>query len=122
LDLTDIEAPEPAASSAPPPGLPSEVKELSLDLDLELDASSASAPSETPPGPDVTEMDTDPLAGFELDENLGGNDPLQTKLSLAEEFQAIGDHDGARSLAEEVEAEATGELKERARAFLAQLS
>lgn len=122
LDLTDIETPAPAASSAPPADLPSEVKALSLDLDLDLDAPVASASTETPSSPEATGMDVDPLAGFELDENLGGNDPLQTKLSLAEEFQAIGDHDGARSLAEEVEAEATGELKERARAFLAQLS
>ena len=62
------------------------------------------------------------MAGLELDETMGLNDPLQTKLSLAEEFQAIGDTDGARSLAEEVEAEASGELKAKARAFLSQLS
>jgi pilus assembly protein FimV len=102
--------------------LPGEVKALSLDLDLELDEPAASPSTESPSSPDAAGMDTDALAGFELDENLGGNDPLQTKLSLAEEFQAIGDHDGARSLAEEVEAEATGDMKERARAFLAQLS
>ena len=34
--------------------------------------------------------------------------PLETKLSLAEEFRAIGDLEGARSLAEEVLAEASG--------------
>jgi pilus assembly protein FimV len=61
------------------------------------------------------------MAGFELDETLGDSDPLETKLSLAREFQAIGDTEGARSLAEEVEAEASGEMKARARAFLAQL-
>jgi len=122
LDLTDIESPAPSAASAPPPDLPGEVKALSLDLDLELDEPAASPSTESPSSPDAAGMDTDALAGFELDENLGGNDPLQTKLSLAEEFQAIGDHDGARSLAEEVEAEATGDMKERARAFLAQLS
>lgn len=121
LDLTDIESPAPSASSTPTPDLPSEVKALSLDLDLDLDAPVASPSTESPSSPDAAGMDADSLAGFELDENLGGNDPLQTKLSLAEEFQAIGDHDGARSLAEEVEEEATGELKERARAFLAQL-
>ena len=122
LDLTDIESPAPSAASAPPLDLPGEVKALSLDLDLELDEPAASPSTESPSSPDAAGMDTDALAGFELDENLGGNDPLQTKLSLAEEFQAIGDHDGARSLAEEVEAEATGDMKERARAFLAQLS
>ena len=49
-------------------------------------------------------------------------DPLETKLSLAEEFQAIGDTEGARSLAEEVRDEATGELKGRAEAFLSSLA
>ncbi len=48
----------------------------------------------------------------------GTNDPLATKLALAEEFNAIGDPDGARSLAEEVVAEASGELKNRAKRFL----
>ncbi|MCS6809711.1 MAG: hypothetical protein NZ694_00370, partial [Tepidimonas sp.] len=48
-------------------------------------------------------------------------DPLETKLSLAREFEAIGDIDGARILAEEVAAEAQGELRARAQAFLAQL-
>ena len=49
-------------------------------------------------------------------------DPLETKLSLAEEFQAIGDTEGARSLAEEVRDEASGELKARAEAFLSSLA
>ena len=49
-------------------------------------------------------------------------DPLETKLSLAEEFRAIGDLEGARSLAEEVLAEASGSLKTKASAFLADLS
>ena len=49
-------------------------------------------------------------------------DPLETKLSLAEEFQAIGDTEGARSLAEEVRDEASGELKARAEAFLNSLA
>lgn len=110
LDLTELEPSSPAPAA--PNALPQEVQDLSLDLDL--DAPAASAPASAP--------DDDPMAGLELDEGLGGNDPLETKLSLAEEFQAIGDTDGARSLAEEVEAEASGALKERARAFLAQLS
>ena len=45
-------------------------------------------------------------------------DPLETKLSLAEEFQALDDLDGARSLANEVVAQADGALKSRAQAFL----
>jgi pilus assembly protein FimV len=44
--------------------------------------------------------------------------PLETKLSLAEEFHALGDSDGARSLANEVVAQADGPLKSKALAFL----
>ena len=47
--------------------------------------------------------------------------PLATKLALAEEFNAIGDADGARSLAEEVLAEASGDLKSRAQRLLAEI-
>ena len=50
------------------------------------------------------------------------DDPLATKLSLAEEFNAIGDDDGARALIEEVIAEASGEMKTRAQAALAKLN
>ena len=50
------------------------------------------------------------------------DDPLATKLSLAEEFNTIGDEDGARALIEEVIAEASGEMKTRAQAALAKLS
>lgn len=46
------------------------------------------------------------------------NDPLETKFLLAEEFRSLGDPDGARSLAEEVVAEAKGPLKVKAQAFL----
>jgi pilus assembly protein FimV len=50
-----------------------------------------------------------------------GDNPLATKLALAEEFNAIGDADGARSLAEEVLAEASGDLKSRAQKLLAEI-
>ncbi len=49
------------------------------------------------------------------------DDPLATKLSLAEEFVSIGDDDGARALIEEVIAEASGELKARAQRALGSL-
>ncbi len=48
--------------------------------------------------------------------------PLDTKFALAEEFRALGDMDGARSLAEEVVAQAQGTLKTKAQAFLNGLS
>jgi pilus assembly protein FimV len=50
------------------------------------------------------------------------DDPLGTKLALAEEFISIGDEDGARALIEEVMSEATGELRVKAQQALAQLS
>ncbi len=46
----------------------------------------------------------------------------ETKLALAEEFVSIGDHDGARALIEEVIAESTGELREKAQRALANLN
>ncbi|MDW5443718.1 FimV/HubP family polar landmark protein [Polaromonas sp. SM01] len=49
-------------------------------------------------------------------------DPLETKFALAEEFRAIGDTEGARSLAEEVLAHSSGSLKGKAQAFLNALS
>ena len=48
--------------------------------------------------------------------------PLETKLALAEEFHALGDSDGARSLASEVIAQADGALKSSAQAFLKTLT
>ncbi len=48
-------------------------------------------------------------------------DPLVTKLALAEEFVSIGDDDGARALIEEVIAEASGELKAKAQRALSSL-
>ncbi len=49
-------------------------------------------------------------------------DPLATKLSLAREFHAIGDTEGARALVKEVIAEADGAVKARAERFLSELS
>ena len=48
--------------------------------------------------------------------------PLETKFALAEEFRALGDSDGARSLASEVVAKAQGSVKTKAQAFLNALS
>ncbi|MEN9670134.1 MAG: hypothetical protein RL018_411, partial [Pseudomonadota bacterium] len=49
------------------------------------------------------------------------NAPLETKLALAQEFKAIGDATGAKMLANEVLALATGSLKTRAETFLAEI-
>jgi pilus assembly protein FimV len=93
---------------------------LSLDLGSAPAASPASAELDSLPSlADAAETAGSPLStGFDD----SGSDPLATKLALAEEFNAIGDPDGARSLAEEVVAEASGALKVRAQKFLAELS
>jgi pilus assembly protein FimV len=49
-------------------------------------------------------------------------DPLETKLALAEEFVSIGDEDGARALIEEVVAESSGDMRAKAQRALANLS
>lgn len=113
LDLSELGS-EPADDSltnAPTPSpRPLDLEGLSLDLDT--------LPTADEP---VVEAEPDALADLDIDEGPDGSDPLETKLSLAEEFEAIGDTEGARSLAEEVQAEASGDLQARARAFLARL-
>jgi pilus assembly protein FimV len=89
----------------------------------------ADEPEPTPASKtDNATLDFD-LAGLSLDLDgpAGGvsasmaGEALATKLSLAEEFQAIGDIDGARSLAQEVLAESTGDIRGRAERLLAEL-
>lgn len=120
FDLGDTTS---ATTDNPPSQLPEEVQELSLDLDLDAPTAdpTATQAAANEPTRDDTLDGLDDLSSLEVDDG-GAADPLETKLSLAREFEAIGDTDGARSLAEEVEAEASGALKDRARAFLAQLS
>ena len=73
---------------------------ISLDLDAPVDSAQA------------------PLAAAAE----GSEDsPLATKLALAQEFNTIGDTEGARSLCEEVIAEATGSLKTRAERLMAEI-
>ena len=100
---------------------------LEFDLgDLSLDLTAPSTLSTpTPSAPSVSEEITTASApmGDDYDdgEAAAHDDPLATKLALAEEFNAIGDTDGARTLIEEVVAEATGALKTRAQRLLADL-
>lgn len=106
------------------PAQAAEATELSLD-DFNAEATQPLKPVEATPR--ALDLDLDGLS-LDLDtpagEAAGGADadPLETKLSLAAEFQAIGDSEGARALAEEVRDEASGALRERAQAFLSQLS
>ncbi len=96
LPLADSERPAP---SAPDLGmLEFDLGSLSLDLGDE-------APTDTAASPMVNEYE----------------DPLVTKLALAEEFRAIGDEDGARALIEEVISEASGDMKIKAQRALSNL-
>jgi pilus assembly protein FimV len=100
--LAEVEPGLPAPAAAAPVVENNEL--MSFDLnDINLDL-------ETP----------EPAAG--VDKGLTEENPLETKLSLAEEFRAIGDLEGARSLAEEVLAEASGTLKTKASTFLSDLA
>ena len=63
---------------------------------------------------------TDPKASVAASDS-DKNAPLETKLALAQEFRAIGDATGAKMLANEVLALATGSLKARAETFLAEI-
>lgn len=85
-----------------PPAVDSGMLEFDLgSLSLDLDSPSEQ-PTEAPDG--------------------SSEDPLETKLALAEEFVSIGDEDGARALIEEVVAEATGDMRAKAQRALAKLS
>ncbi len=120
LDLTDEDLSPPAVSNdmfttqaaplpAPLPAdevVPEDRPEQDLGM-LEFDLGSLSLDLGDTPGKD---------AAPEVHE-----DPLATKLALAEEFLAIGDDDGARALIEEVISESTGEMKIKAQRALSNL-
>lgn len=138
-------APASAASDTPTFDDNEVLPDFALDVPPELtpvtdDALSFAAPANEPVAPPPADMLAFDLSdiNLDLDDNapaqsareaepsgLGGltaENPLETKLSLAEEFRAIGDLEGARSLAEEVLAEASGSLKSKANAFLNDLA
>ncbi|HYF19011.1 MAG TPA: FimV/HubP family polar landmark protein [Ramlibacter sp.] len=110
-------APAPAAQAAPSEGM------IEFDLgSLSLDLPGAPAPESAAAVAPADAGDSLSTAGLEMDTAASGDDdPLATKLALAQEFNAIGDADGARSLAQEVIAEASGDLKSKAQKFLAEI-
>lgn len=120
MELPSAPAPAPAAAApaaADPGMIEFDLGALSLDLEKP-----ASAPAASPVASATPVVDDAPsTAGLSLDSATGDDDPLATKLALAQEFNAIGDADGARSLAQEVIAEASGDLKSRAQKFLAEI-
>ncbi len=132
LDLDFSIGDEPAVTAAPVPAPP-----------VATTAQATALPPAPPAAPVVAALDSGMLE-FDLSSlslDLGGlttaspslaasgtsallvsGDPLETKFALAEEFRTLGDTDGARSLAEEVVAQAKGPLKAKAQSFLASLS
>ncbi len=89
---------------------------LAFDLSgikLDLDAPPAEASA---PGTNFGAID------MPFVEDEGNVDPLARKLELAEEFQRIGDKDGARDLLREVLATASGATKTKAQGMLDDLS
>ena len=133
-----VSSPTPAAAVPPAVTAPAPVTaEDALDLDLSLPeipaANAAAEPVAPAPAPANNSMEFD-LGSLDLDlgtdpapaapsqpvHNLA-SDPLSTKLDLAQEFNTIGDSEGARSLIQEVLAEASGPLKERAQKMLSEL-
>jgi pilus assembly protein FimV len=85
--------------------LPFDLSGISLDLD--------------PPG-GADEPTTAP--GDLAYDGGSGQDPLARKMELAEEFQRIGDKDGARDLLREVLATASGATKTKAQGMLDRIS
>jgi pilus assembly protein FimV len=147
LDLSGFDVP-PMAQPSAAPAAPSSVAEPApaIDAGLDFDLSTPVTPEELPsPASPVVEpaAAADTAEASDLDFDLGSlnldlgdaaapaapaqpvhnlaDDPLSTKLDLAQEFNAIGDSEGARALIEEVLAEASGPLKERAQKMLSEL-
>jgi pilus assembly protein FimV len=134
LDLEDPTS-QPAPLDTPPKTEPAtlaadlqgDTGAMAFDLgDLSLDFSSTKA-GDLPNLGDMAEPSAAEQAALDNPETQPGGyadvdgDPLETKLALADEFKAIGDEDGARALIEEVMAEASGEVKERAERALKKL-
>ncbi len=106
-----------AQATAPPPAPPAAPVVAALDSGmLEFDISSLSLDLGGPTTASAS------LAASGTSALSVSGDPLETKFALAEEFRTLGDTDGARSLAEEVAAQAKGPLKAKAQSFLASLS
>ena len=141
-------APAAAAVAVVPPAIepkPSldEPLDFSLDMDLSPTPSPAPAPAPAAKAPAPAAPQVADTGGGMIDFDMGAlsvdpdsrstaelhteqpedadDDPLGTKLALAQEFHAIGDTDGARTMVKEVIAESTGALRARAERFLAEI-
>ena len=108
--------PPPVVSKAAPAPVPAPVVAADSGM-LEFDMGSLSLDLDAPITENPTLAKTTVAAAPAVIEG-----PLETKFALAEEFRALGDSEGARSLANEVVAQADGALKLKAQAFLNALS
>ncbi|UUZ71556.1 hypothetical protein LP415_21935 [Polaromonas sp. P1(28)-8] len=136
VSLPEIATPAPASKPAAAPAIEMDFPSAGLNFTPEPTASSkpvlatraATAPAPASSDSGMLEFDLGSLS-LDLDDGPAtespvhaqaatSSDPLETKFQLAEEFRSLGDPDGARSLAEEVLAEAKGPLKVKAQAFL----
>lgn len=118
---------EPEAAAAPSDSgmIEFDLDSLSMELDKTMEPTQVSPLPE--PLPEIAEPTPQVEPTLDLDDeddelDIHPEDPLATKLALAEEFNAIGDADGARALVEEVIAEASGALKTKAERLLEQLA
>lgn len=125
LDEAESRASSPSASTVPAPIASAPDNSLAFEAPTLPQVSSPAAAAPAPAGDNLMNFD---MGGLSLDlgtpsvePGTGTDDPLGTKLALADEFKAIGDTDGARALIEEIIAEASGDMKARAQKALAQL-
>ncbi|MEK9802705.1 MAG: FimV/HubP family polar landmark protein, partial [Curvibacter sp.] len=123
LDEAPARAAVPSAATQPVP--------IASGADNSLAFEAPSLPTRSAPAasaPAADNMMSFDMGGLSLDlgttseqPGAGDDDPLATKLALADEFKAIGDTDGARALIEEIIAEASGDMKARAQKALSAL-
>ncbi|MEO8250560.1 MAG: FimV/HubP family polar landmark protein, partial [Burkholderiales bacterium] len=112
-------APVSAAAAAGPLSGMIDFDFSSLRLDLDPPAPAGHAASE-PTGTTTVHAHSS-FAEATAVASVEDDDALSTKLALAEAFSAIGDVDGARSLAQEVAHGSSGQLKDRAQRFLSSI-
>ena len=119
-----LSADEPAARGADDRDQPLAFDLSGIELDLDKPVRSTGAPTAASGGGGAAVMEMEPrLDAIELPfvdtgSDADGGDPLARKIELAEEFQRIGDKDGARDLLREVLATASGATKTKAQGML----
>ncbi len=120
---------QPGSTQPMPVDVP--MSEMSFGSTVPHALATPQAPAATAEAPDsgmlefdlgTLSLDLDPAPTAQaVTGSVEPEDPLATKLALAEEFVSIGDDDGARALIEEVMLEATGDIKAKAQKALASL-